>query len=60
VARRVVYNGVEMDQGWPERIRAAQAKRFVSIAGRKYSRIRYGDEADDRGPTGSLATIAGC
>jgi hypothetical protein len=47
--RRVVYQGVEMVEGWPERIQAAQSVPTVSIAGRVYERTRYGDEADDWG-----------
>jgi hypothetical protein len=47
VPNRVVYNGVEMIEGWPERIQAAQAIHSYSIAGVTYPRVRYGDEADD-------------
>lgn len=47
--RRVVYNGVEMVDGWPERIQEAQAIPTLSIAGIGHPRIRYGDESDDWG-----------
>ena len=47
MAHRVVYNGVEMIEGWPERIQEAQGITEYSIAGRAYARIRYGDESSD-------------
>jgi|SRR5688572_27160344 len=47
--RRVVYNGVEMVEGWPERIEEAQTILTVSIAGVEHPRIRYGNESDDWG-----------
>jgi len=47
--RRVVYNGVEMVEGWPERIQAAQTLLTVSIAGTERPRVRYGTEKDDWG-----------
>lgn len=47
--RRVVYNGVEVVEGWPERIQEAQTMLTVSISGIAHPRIRYGDESDDWG-----------
>ena len=47
--KRVLYRGVPMTEGWPEKILAAQ--QIVSLAqeGRAISRIRYGDEHDNWG-----------
>jgi hypothetical protein len=45
----VIYNGVRMIEGWPLRIEEAQTIPIVSIGGREYSRIRYGDEPEDWG-----------
>ncbi len=47
--KMVVHNGVEMAEGWPERIAEAQHQKKYSIAGQLYLRIRYGDEEDDWG-----------
>jgi hypothetical protein len=47
MAKRVVYNGVEMIEGWPERIIDAQQITEYSIAGVAYPRVRYGDESTD-------------
>jgi hypothetical protein len=47
--KMVVYNGVEMADGWPERIAQAQKQRTYLIAGQLYLRIPYGDEEDDWG-----------
>ena len=46
---RVVYHGVEMAEGWPERIAQAQDQETYLIAGKCYPRIPYGDEDDDWG-----------
>ena len=45
--KRVVYNGVEMIEGWPERIEEAQRVLEYFIEGVAYSRVRYGDESTD-------------
>jgi hypothetical protein len=45
----VVHNGVEMAEGWPERIAEAQRQMTYLIGGKRYDRIRYGDEEDDWG-----------
>ncbi|HZN41057.1 MAG TPA: hypothetical protein VFD82_19780 [Planctomycetota bacterium] len=47
--RRVVHNGVEVVEGWPERIEEAQTVLTVSIAGIDLPRIPYGDESEDWG-----------
>lgn len=47
--KTVVHNGVEMAEGWPRRIEEAQLQSFYLIGGKRYDRIRYGDEADDWG-----------
>ena len=41
---RVVYNGTEMPAEWPVRIEAAQDIHEYVIGGKRYARIRYGDE----------------
>jgi hypothetical protein len=45
--KRVVYNGVEMIEGWPERIEEAQKLLNYSIEGVLYPRVPYGAENDD-------------
>jgi hypothetical protein len=45
----VVYNGVQMIKGWPEKIEAAQIERTVRVDGRVCARIRYGDEKNFQG-----------
>jgi len=47
--KRVLYRGVEMVEGWPEKIMAAQEKPSLTIVGRVVARVRYGDEQDDWG-----------
>ncbi len=47
--KMVVENGVEMADGWPQRIEDAQRQETYLIGGRDYQRIRYGAEADDWG-----------
>jgi hypothetical protein len=45
----VIYNGVRMIEGWPEKIQEAQSHISVVIDGKAYARVRYGEEADDWG-----------
>jgi hypothetical protein len=45
----VIYKGVRMIKGWPEKIEAAQLEPTVIVGGIERQRIRYGDEADDWG-----------
>jgi hypothetical protein len=45
----VIYNGVRVVAGWPERIEEAQTIPTISICGAVYPRIRYGDEPGDWG-----------
>ena len=45
----VIYNGVRMIAGWPERIEAAQTQPVYCIEGHERPRIRYGDEDRDWG-----------
>ena len=42
--KTVIYNGVNMASDWPAKIEAAQQTTHYTSAGRKYSRIRYGDD----------------
>ena len=45
--KRVVYRGVPMIEGWPEKIIAAQQVVSMRYQGRDVPRIRYGDEQSD-------------
>lgn len=45
----VVHNGIEMVEGWPERIHLAQRITTYSIGGRKIGRVPYGSEPADWG-----------
>ena len=45
----IVYRGIEMTEGWPEKIRQAQLIPFCNPAGISTERIRYGDEQEDWG-----------
>ena len=47
--KRVLYRGVPMIEGWPEKIEAAQNVPSYTLNGRSVSRIRYGSEQDDWG-----------
>jgi len=51
----VVYNGVEMIEGWPERISEAQSQATYLIGGHVYDRVPYGSEGDGWGRKGSHA-----
>ena len=46
---KVIYNGVSMSAGWPEKIEAAQLISHYVISGRQFPRIKYGEESDDWG-----------
>ena len=46
-ARRILYRGVPMIEGWPEKIEAAQYLRSYALSGRAVARIPYGSEPDD-------------
>ncbi len=45
----VIYNGVRMIKGWPEKIEEAQLQPTVVIDGIERQRIRYGEETEDWG-----------
>lgn len=47
--RSVVYRGVRMMEGWPEKIREAQRETTYAVRGREIRRVPYGAEADDWG-----------
>jgi len=47
--KKIVYRGVRMIEGWPEKISAAQQTVSLTLEGRAVPRIRYGDEHDDWG-----------
>jgi hypothetical protein len=45
--RMIVYRGISMIQGWPDRIKAAQGESTYRIAGVDVGRVRYSDEKSD-------------
>ena len=49
MTKRVIYQGAEMNEGWPERIEEAQGISEWLIGGRAFLRVRYGSESDDWG-----------
>lgn len=60
---KVLYNGVWIHPFWPAKIEKAQQITKVTIGGKTYSRIKYGDEDDDWGadsrPCHDCAVIKG-
>ncbi len=46
-AKRILYRGVPMIEGWPEKITAAQEIVSLTLEGRAIPRIRYGEEQSD-------------
>ena len=47
--KRILYRGVPMIAGWPEKIMAAQQIVSLLLEGRVVPRVRYGHENDDWG-----------
>jgi hypothetical protein len=45
----VMHNGVEVAEGWPEKIAAAQKQTAFKINRRPFKRIPYGSEGNDWG-----------
>jgi hypothetical protein len=45
--KRILYRGVPMMEGWPDKIQAAQKLIAYTLDGKKTPRIRYGSEKDD-------------
>lgn len=45
----VIYNGIRMIEGWPERIEEAQREPLIEKGGKQYPRVRYGEEEEDWG-----------
>lgn len=60
---KVIYRGVSVIAGWPERIHEAQETTTCVVNGEIVSRVRYGDENDDWGadshPCHDCAVIKG-
>jgi hypothetical protein len=44
MAKRILYRGVPMMEGWPEKIEAAQLQTTYPIGGKEYARVAYGNE----------------
>ncbi|MFO0927382.1 MAG: hypothetical protein U0736_10125 [Gemmataceae bacterium] len=59
----VTHNGVEVAEGWLQRIEDAQRQRTYSIGGKQYERVAYGKESDDWGaaeqPCHDCAVVSG-
>jgi hypothetical protein len=49
MAKVVMHNGIEVSEGWPERIEAAQKQKTFRINRKSFKRIPYGSEGDDWG-----------
>lgn len=47
--KKIIYRGVSMIEGWPDKIQEAQHITTCVVNGAEVSRIRYGDEPDDWG-----------
>jgi hypothetical protein len=45
--KRILYRGVPMIEGWPEKIQAAQNVLSYTLNGKSVPRVRYGNEQDD-------------
>jgi hypothetical protein len=45
--KRILYRGMPMIEGWPEKIQAAQNVLTYTLNAQAVARIRYGDEHDD-------------
>jgi hypothetical protein len=43
----VLYRGVHMIEGWPDKIQTAQNMLSYTLNGKPVSRVRYGDEQDE-------------
>ena len=48
-ARRFLYRGAIVIEGWPEQMLAAQEIATRRLGDREVPRVRYGDESDDWG-----------
>jgi hypothetical protein len=45
--KRILYRGVPMIEGWPEKIKAAQDQLSYTLDGKPIARVPYGSEHDD-------------
>ena len=45
--RMIIFRGVRMIEGWPERIQKTQLLTSYPIAGQPLARLRYGEENGD-------------
>ncbi len=45
--KRILYRGVPMIEGWPEKIKAAQELLSYTLDGKSVRRVPYGSEQDD-------------
>lgn len=46
-----VFNGVQVNEDWPQRIDEAQQIKTYMIDGQEHPRVRYGEEKNDWGAT---------
>lgn len=60
---QIMFRGLSMTEGWPEKIQEAQKITTCEVNGEIIARIRYGQEADDWGadkhPCHDCAVIKG-
>jgi hypothetical protein len=60
-SKRILFRGVPISEGWPEKIMAAQNTLALTLDGRSVPRIRYGSEqrnkAAERHPCGDCAVF---
>jgi hypothetical protein len=63
MSNRVVYNGIEMDSHWVDRIVTAQEETTREIGGQVHPRVRFGQESRDwgadRGPCHDCGVLKG-
>jgi hypothetical protein len=59
----VIFNGVRVVEGWPEKVLACQEITTISIGGVAFDRIKFGEEDDDwgssKGPCHDCAAASG-
>ena len=59
----IQFRGLEVIEGWPEQLAAAQRQTTVRPNGVEMPRVRYGDEEEDwgadRGPCHDCAAVKG-
>lgn len=61
--KNIIYNGIELSEDWVQKIKNAQEIKTITIKGKEYKRIAYGDEKENWGandrPCGDCAVAKG-